>query len=71
MRAAGAEPQHDETHDVELEHGCILCGGRLELRVSSTGARTYCRACRWISSPQMQRDDDGNVHVVHPAGGIA
>jgi hypothetical protein len=70
MRSA-AQPKRDDFHDVELDEGCILCGGPLELRVSASGACTYCRACRWISRPAMRRDDAGNVHVVHPAGGQA
>jgi hypothetical protein len=62
-------PAELEIRDVELAHGCILCGGRLELRISAAGARTFCRSCRWISRPQMQQDDDGHVHVIHPAAG--
>ena len=58
-----------DVRDVELEEGCILCGGTLELRVSPGGASTYCRACRWISRPQMQRDAAGHVHVIHAAAG--
>jgi hypothetical protein len=61
----------DETKDVELENGCILCGGNLALRVTASGARSICRSCMWISRPQMQRHEDGNVHVTHPAGGAA
>jgi hypothetical protein len=60
-----------DVRDVELDEGCILCGGALELRISAGGARTYCRTCRWISRPQMARDEDGQVHVIHPAAGVA
>jgi hypothetical protein len=60
-----------EVRDIELDHGCILCGGQLELRLSPAGAATYCRSCRWISRPQMQRDEQGRVHVIHPAAGTA
>jgi hypothetical protein len=60
-----------EVRDVELPEGCILCGGALELRITTGGAGTYCRSCRWISRPQMQRDDEGHVHVIHPAAGVA
>jgi hypothetical protein len=70
MRTAAPHPP-DDFRDVKLEQGCILCGGPLELRVSTSGVRTYCRACRWISSPTMERDERGEVHVVHPAGGHA
>jgi hypothetical protein len=60
-----------EVRDVTLEHGCILCGGRLELRFGPAGARTYCATCRWLSHPTVRRDENGKVHVVHRAGGRA
>jgi hypothetical protein len=59
-----------ETRDFSLEGGCILCGGNLEVRVGPSGARTCCTTCRWLSSPHMQKGEDG-VHVIHPAGLIA
>lgn len=71
-REAETNGKHEhEVRDVELAHGCILCGGKLELRLSPGRATTYCATCRWISRPQMQRDDDGHVHVIHPAAGNA
>jgi hypothetical protein len=66
--AAQREP---ELRDLELENGCILCGGDLVLRVTASGARSICRACRWISKPQMQRHGDGHFQVTHPAAGTA
>ena len=65
MRAEQAP--HVETKDFSLEDGCILCGGVLHVRLTPWGARTVCKACRWISRPHMRRQDDG-VHVAHPAG---
>lgn len=53
--------------DFSLEGGCLLCGGDLAVRLTPSGARTFCAACRWISRPHLSRGDDG-VHVVHPAG---
>jgi hypothetical protein len=71
-REAESTPTTEQAvRDVELDHGCILCGGKLELRLSAGGATSYCRTCRWISRPQMQRDDDGQVHVIHPVAGTA
>lgn len=67
-RTAQREP---ELRDLELENGCILCGGDLVLRVTASGARSLCKSCRWISRPTMARHDDGNVHVTHPAAGQA
>jgi hypothetical protein len=61
---------HAETKDFSLEEGCILCGGVLHVRLTPSGARTVCKACRWISHPHMRREDDG-VHVAHPAGLVA
>jgi hypothetical protein len=71
MKRTAARPKIDaEVKDVQLEHACILCGGDIELRITPSGACTYCRACRWVSHPHMRRDGH-RVHVVHPAGGQA
>ena len=56
--------------DVELEQGCILCGGSLSLRVVGNSATTYCRICRWISRPHLQQDD-GGMRLFHPSRLIA
>jgi hypothetical protein len=48
----------------------MLCGGDLSLRVSPGGARTICRACGWLSKPQIRREGD-SVHMVHPIGANA
>jgi hypothetical protein len=59
-----------EARDFTFEEACILCGGDLEVRLTPGGARTYCRACRWISRPVVARGQDG-MRVVHPAGLVA
>jgi hypothetical protein len=69
-REPGIRAATDEQGDVTLPEGCILCGGPLALRVREGTARTYCARCRWISRPHMRRED-GAIHVVHPAGGVA
>jgi hypothetical protein len=70
-REPGQETSPAEGYeDVVLQNGCILCGGALALRLRNGTARTYCASCRWISSPHMRRED-GAVHVIHPAGGLA
>jgi len=50
--------------DVELERGCLLCGGPISLRVVGSTAATYCRSCHWISRPHLHRHGDG-VHLFH------
>jgi hypothetical protein len=56
-----------KTQDVSLPGGCLLCGGDLALRITETGAQTFCPACRWISRAVVHRDRDGQtVHIVHP-----
>lgn len=54
-----------ETQDVSLPGGCLLCGGDLSLRITETGAQTFCRSCRWISRAIVHRDGQ-TVHIVHP-----
>ena len=56
--------------DVELEQGCLLCGGPLSLRVVGSSAATYCRTCHWISRPHLHRHGDG-VHLFHPSRMVA
>jgi hypothetical protein len=56
--------------DMELEEGCLLCGGPLSLRVVGSTVGTYCRSCRWISRPQLHRHQ-GEVHLVHPSRMVA
>jgi hypothetical protein len=59
-----------EARDFTFEEACILCGGDLAVRFTAGGARTYCRACRWISRPHVARGEDG-MQVSHPAALVA
>ncbi len=61
---------HGSDRDFQLPGGCLLCGGDLHVRVGAGTARSYCPRCRWLSRPHLRRED-GAVHVVHPAGGVA
>lgn len=59
------------TRDLTIPGGCILCGGDLDVRITPEGAAaSVCSSCRWISRPEM-RNEDGHIHVIHPAGGMA
>jgi hypothetical protein len=60
----------ETTRDLSLPEGCILCGGDLAVRITPSGAASLCVSCRWLSRPQMKRED-GSIHVIHPAGGLA
>jgi len=64
------EPITAETPDLELEHGCLLCGGTLSIRLRPGTARSVCRTCGWWSKPLMEREEDG-MHVHHRASGRA
>jgi len=65
------EPEAPQAQaDVELEQGCILCGGALSLRVVGRSATTYCRACHWISRPQLHHHH-GEMHLFHPSRMVA
>jgi hypothetical protein len=62
------EPQAEpKPNDVVLDHGCILCGGPLSMRVGPGSAVTYCAECHWISRPLVHRHHD-ELHLVHTAG---
>ncbi len=63
------EPEPPQA-DVELEEGCILCGGALSLRVVGRSAATYCRTCHWISRPHLHPHHDG-MHLLHPPRMVA
>jgi len=56
--------------DLELPSGCTLCGGTLAIRISSAGARSVCRQCRWLSRPHLH-GNDGDFELVHPPGAVA
>jgi hypothetical protein len=60
----------ESARDIQIPEGCILCGGDLAVRLTPDGAGSVCLRCCWISRPQMSRED-GAVHVIHPAAGIA
>ena len=65
------EPEAPQAQaDVELEQGCILCGGALSLRVVGRSATTYCRACHWISRPHLHHHH-GEMHLFHPSRMVA
>jgi hypothetical protein len=59
------EPEASQA-DVEVEQGCILCGGALSLRVVGRLATTYCRSCHWISRPHKH-----GMHLFHPPQMVA
>lgn len=54
-----------EHQDLSLPGGCLLCGGDLELRLTETGAQTWCGACRWLSRALVRREGE-TVHISHP-----
>jgi hypothetical protein len=56
--------------DVELDGGCLVCGGVLSIRIRPGSARSVCRTCGWHSRPHLHREEDG-FQVHHPAGGLA
>jgi hypothetical protein len=71
----GVKIQHEirdaeARHDVAIPGGCILCGGDLAVRFMADGAVSYCPRCNWLSHPRVRRED-GNVYMMHPAGGAA
>jgi hypothetical protein len=49
----------EKTAEMTLPNACVTCGGDLQLRISPTGARTYCTACHVIAKPEVMWNDDG------------
>jgi hypothetical protein len=73
MKAQPRNPAEvaNNSHDLSIPAGCIVCGGDLDVRISAPGVATsICTRCHWISRPQMHRHED-SLHFVHPAGGVA
>lgn len=70
MRHALPADDASGSRDFSLDHGCLLCGGALAVKLTPGRARTVCIPCRWISRPHLKRGE-GGVHVVHPAGLVA
>ena len=67
---SSSSPILESVRDIRIPEGCILCGGDLVVRLTPDGAGSVCLSCHWISRPHMTRED-GTVHVVHPAAGLA
>ena len=70
MKLAREATQQDDRHEVIIPGACILCGGDLIVRFTAEGAGSFCPACRWISHPQVRREN-GGFYMAHPAVGIA
>ena len=45
--------------EMTLPNACISCGGDLQMRVSPTGARTYCHECHIIAKPDVTWNSEG------------
>jgi hypothetical protein len=56
--------------DISVPEGCPLCGGVLDLRVTSSSAFTYCGHCHWISRSVVSVGPN-SLEVGHPPGGMA
>ena len=56
--------------DISVPEGCPLCGGPLDLRVTSSSAYSYCNHCHWISRSVVSVGPN-SLEVAHPPGGIA
>ncbi len=67
MTTGEARHVPEGARDLTLEKGCLVCGGDLSLRVTHGLARTFCRACGWLSRPQIVREGE-KVHFLHPTG---
>lgn len=58
----------EQVTDLTLPGGCILCGGDLPVRVTSEGAASCCKACRWIARPRVVFTKEGIQVAYQPAG---
>jgi hypothetical protein len=58
----------ERTTEFSLEHGCPLCGGAVELRVSPEGTRSVCASCQTIGRAEIRRTREGlEIDFAHVA----
>jgi hypothetical protein len=51
--------------DISVPSGCPLCGGALDLRVTSNSAYSYCGSCHWISRSVVAMGPH-SLELAHP-----
>ncbi len=49
----------DRTAEMTLPNACATCGGDLTMRLSPSGARTYCPQCHVIAKPELSWNHEG------------
>lgn len=59
------QPDFAET---TLPNACAVCGGDLELKVTQNLARTYCKHCHWVGSPEVTVTFNGLKVQYKPLG---
>jgi hypothetical protein len=57
-----------DSAETTLPSACMLCGGVLELKVTGTTARTYCKACHWVGQPEVTSTFNGLKVTYKPVG---
>lgn len=45
--------------ELHLPAGCLVCGGKLSLRVMPGSAWTYCSQCHWLARPTVHFAPEG------------
>ncbi|MBI3184041.1 MAG: hypothetical protein HYZ28_18055 [Myxococcales bacterium] len=54
-----AAKAREQSAELVIPGGCLLCGRDLPIRVTSSGAYACCSACRWISRPHLKFSREG------------
>jgi hypothetical protein len=60
----------DESADLELPGGCLLCGGPVSVRVSPNGTYSVCVPCRWLARASVSFRP-GGIDVMFATVGAA
>lgn len=66
---AAAQKTDPESAETTLPNACVLCGGDLEIKVTSGRiARSYCRTCHWVGRPDVSVTFEGLRVAYKPVG---
>jgi hypothetical protein len=60
--------EQPETAETTLPGACVLCGGDVELKVTRSVARSYCKTCHWVGKPEVTVTHGGLKVAYKPLG---
>ena len=60
----------DESADIELPNGCVVCGGPVSVRVTQGTTYSVCVPCRWVARAAVSFRP-GGIEVMYTTTAVA